>query len=203
MVSSGRLYGCYWNNSCFELQFRQLFGVRNLVNYDLGPLGIPFLQSCVLFSQIFLYNMLLFKTSLVDKRLKYLIKYSKRIPMKLKLSMIGRILRDHNNLFKQIDEYNQYWKKYLTLTYIIYVFLVCFLSYAVFISHVKWFLRIEYSLVLSAHILLVLIITYSTSTIWHFNERIFRDLFSICVRTRFSTLIKLKVRKKHNEVFKQ
>ncbi len=116
--------------------------------------------------------------------------------------MIRRLLRDHNNLCKQIDEYNQYWKKYLTLTYFMFVFLVCFLSYGLFISSVKWFSRIEYSVILSGHILLLTIITYSASTVSHFNEIIFRDLYSVCVENRFPISIKLKVRLKHKKFFK-
>ncbi len=136
------------------------------------------------------------RLSSIDKRLKNFIKYSKRFSMISNISIIRRLLRDHNNLCKQIDEYNEYWKKYLTLTYLIFVFLVCFITYAVFISPIKWFVRIEYSVVLSAHILLVLIITYSASTVSHFNEIIFRDLYSVYVRNRFPIAIKLKVRLK-------
>ncbi len=140
--------------------------------------------------------------SAMDKRLKNFMKYSKHSSMRLKISMIRRLLRDHNNLCKQIDEYNQYWKKYLTLTYLIFVFLVCFLSYVVFISPIRWFVRIEGSVVLSAHIMLVLIITYSASTVSHFNEIIFRDLYSVCVRNRFPISIKLKVRLKQKKFLK-
>ena len=141
--------------------------------------------------------------SSIEKRLKNFMKYSKHSSLTLKISMIRRLLRDHNNLCKQIDEYNQYWKKYLTLTYIIFVSLVCFLTYGAFITPIKWFLRIEYSVVLSAHILLVLIITYSASTVSHFNQIIFRDLYSVCVINRFPISIKLKVRLKQKEFFKR
>jgi len=68
--------------------------------------------------------------------------------MKLKLSMIRRLLRDHNDLCKQIDEYNEYWKKYLTVTYLTFISVTCFVSYIVFISDIKWYTRIEYSVVL-------------------------------------------------------
>jgi hypothetical protein len=136
------------------------------------------------------------RLSSIEKRLKNFIKYSKHSSMKSKISMIRCLLRDHNNLCKQIDEYNQYWKKYLTLTYLIFVFLVCFLLYIVFISPVKWFVRIECSVALSGHILLLTIITYSASTVSHFNEIIFRELYSLCVINRFPISIKLKVRLK-------
>jgi hypothetical protein len=134
------------------------------------------------------------RLSSIDKRLKNFIKYSKRFSMISNISIIRRLLRDHNKLCKQIDEYNEYWKKYLTLTYVIFVFLICFITYVVFISSIKWFVRIEYTAVLLAHLLLVLIITYSASTVSHFNEIIFRDLYSVCVKNRFPITIKLKVR---------
>ncbi len=142
------------------------------------------------------------RLSSIEKRLKDFIKYSKHCSLRSKISMIRRLLRDHNNLCKQIDEYNQYWKKYLTISYLIFVFLVCFLSFGAFISPIKWFVRIEYSLLLSALTLITLIITYSASTVSHFNEIIFRDLYSVCVRNRFPISIKLKVRLKEKNFFK-
>jgi hypothetical protein len=143
------------------------------------------------------------RLSSIEKRLTNFMNYSKCYSMTSKISMIRRLLRDHNNLCKQIYEHNQYWKKYLTLTYVIFVFLVCFLSYVVFLSAIKWFVRIEYSLVLSAHILIVLIITYSASTVSHFNEIIFRDLHSVCVGNHFPPSIKLKVRLKQKNFLKR
>ncbi len=142
------------------------------------------------------------RLSSIEKRLKNFLKYSKKFSMRSKISMIRRLLRDHNNLCKQIDEYNQYWKKYLTLTYLIFVFLVCFLTYVVFISPIKWFARIEYSVILLAHILLLMTITYSASTVSHFNEIIFRHLYSVCVRNRFPIFIKSKVSLKWKKYFK-
>jgi hypothetical protein len=142
------------------------------------------------------------RLSFIDKRLKNFMKYSKGFPLKLKISIIRCLLRDHNNLRKQIHEYNQYWKKYLTLTYLIFISVSCFVSYVLFISPIKWYLQIECSITLSAHILLF-IITYSASTVSHFNEIIFRDLYSVYVRNRFPISIKLKVRLNLTKVFKR
>jgi hypothetical protein len=132
----------------------------------------------------------------IEKRLKNFVYYSKRFSMRAKISTIRRLLRDHNNLCQQIDEYNEYWKKYLTLTYLIFVSSACFALYAVFLSPVKWFVRIQYLIVLSAIVLLLMIITYSASSVSHFNEIIFRDLYSVCVRNSFPISFKLKVRLK-------
>jgi hypothetical protein len=68
--------------------------------------------------------------SSIEKMLKNFMNYSKRFSMITKISIIRRLLRDHN-LCKQIDQYNQYWKKYLTLTYLIFVWVACFLWYQV------------------------------------------------------------------------
>jgi ABC-type transport system involved in cytochrome bd biosynthesis fused ATPase/permease subunit len=132
----------------------------------------------------------------IEKRLKNFAYYSKQSSMRAKISTIRCLLRDHNNLCQQIDEQNQYWKKYLTLTYLIFVSSACFVLYAVFISPVKWFVRIEYLIVLSAILLLLIIITYSASSVSYFNEIIFRDLNSVCVRNSFPISFKLKVRLK-------
>jgi hypothetical protein len=105
------------------------------------------------------------RLSSTEKRLKNFMKYSKHSSMRSKISTISRLLRDHNNFCKQIDEYNQYWKKYLTLTYIIVlsVVLFIFILYFIFISPIKWFARIKFSLVLSAHLLLILRLLFRTS----------------------------------------
>ncbi len=142
------------------------------------------------------------RLSSIDKRLKNFMKYSKHSSMKLKISMIRHLLRDHNNLCKQIDEYNQFWKKYLTITYVIFVFLICFITYVVFISPIKWFIRIDCMALLSGHLLLVFILTYSASTVSHFNEILFRDLYSVCVGNRFPISIKLKVKLKDKKFLK-
>jgi hypothetical protein len=42
--------------------------------------------------------------------------------------------------------------------------------------------------------------TYSASTVSHFNEIIFRDLYSVCVGIGFPISIKLKVRLKQKKI---
>jgi hypothetical protein len=129
-------------------------------NYSLTNL-LVFKISCTIFWGIWCYNAcksfyyfpeyffivcyhLKLHFSSIEKRHKYFIKSSKRYSMTSKISMIRLMLRDHNNLCKQIYVYNQYWKKYLTIFYLLIVFLVCFITYVVFISPIKWFVRIEY-----------------------------------------------------------
>jgi len=124
---------------------------------------------------------------------KNFLRFANHLPVRGRLSTIKRFLEDHNHLCQQIDSYNKFWQKYLTMSYSIFLFLVCFLSYVVFISPIKWFLRLEYSLVLSAHILLLIIITYSASSVSHFNHILFRDLNSVYVRNNFPIDIKFKV----------
>jgi hypothetical protein len=137
-----------------------------------------------------------FRLSSIEKRLKNFMKYSNRLTMASKISFIRCLLRDHNNLCKQIDDYNQYWKKYLTLAYVIAVSTVCFLSYVVLLSPIQLIARILYAVVLSSQIHLLAIITYSASNVSQFNEIIFRDLHSIFVGNHFPTSVKLQVQNK-------
>jgi hypothetical protein len=51
--------------------------------------------------------------------------------------------------------------------------------------------------------LLLLVITYSASTVSHFNEVIFRDLYSVCVKNRFPVAVKFKVRLKQKIFLKR
>ncbi len=55
----------------------------------------------------------------------------------------------------------------------------------------KWYLRFEFIIVLSAHILLALVLTYFASSISHFNDVLYRDLNSIYFN--FQIEMKLKV----------
>ncbi len=126
----------------------------------------------------------------------YVIRYkSKRLGLDEKILMIRRLLEEHNNLCQKIYIYNKYWKKYLTITYSIFLSVVCILTYVVFISSgLKWFLIIEYLIVLSAHLLLIFIITYSASTVSHFNDILYKNLCSFCTENSFPIDIKIKVR---------
>jgi hypothetical protein len=116
-----------------------------------------------------------------------------RLSMKRKSLLIKSILKEHNELCQQIFIYNKFWRKYLTITLTIFVLLICFLIYLLFIAPMKWYLRFELSISLSGHILLVFIVTYSASTISHFNNIIVRDLYSICFNAKVPVLEKLKV----------
>ncbi len=42
-ISSYGLFDCFLIDVRFELQFSQLFGIRNLVDYNLGRLVLPFM----------------------------------------------------------------------------------------------------------------------------------------------------------------
>jgi len=118
------------------------------------------------------------------------VKYSST---KVKSLKITELLIEHNDLCVQINDYNKYWKKYLSSTLSILLSLICFLSYVVFFPPMDWLLRFEFAVALSAHIIVVLIVTYSASSITDFNEILYRDLHSISVKLKFSTDVKLKV----------
>jgi len=133
------------------------------------------------------------RLSHLEERLKKYRFSIKRLPLRVKLSMIRRLLADHNELCLLIDSYNRFWKKYLTINYGIFILTICFLSYVVFISPIEFLIRAEYFGILSAHVLLVTIVTYSASTVSHFNEKLYRSLHSIYVSFKFPLDIKLKV----------
>jgi len=127
------------------------------------------------------------------KRLKIFKTSVKRYPNMAKLLKVKLLLEEHNDLCKQIHHYNKYWKKYLSLTLPIFILLICFLSYLVFIAPMDWFLRLNFIIILSAHILLVLIITYCAFTVSYFNEILFKEFYTIFVKSNFFLFIKLKV----------
>jgi hypothetical protein len=103
-------------------------------------------------------------------RLNVIRNKSKSLKSNEKILMIGSLVREHNDLCQNIYCYNKYWRKYLTITYSIFLTINCILAYIVFInSRLNSFLRFEYAIVLSSHLLLIFIITYSASIVSNFN----------------------------------
>jgi hypothetical protein len=120
---------------------------------------------------------------------------SKSLETNEKISMIRKILEDHNDICQQISNYNIYWKKYLSITYSIFLSVICILTYVALIhSGLKWFMRIEYLIVLSAHLLLIFIITFSASIVSNYNLILYKDLHSFCAINCFPIDINIKVR---------
>jgi hypothetical protein len=128
-------------------------------------------------------------------RLNIIRNKSKILTTKMKISMLRRLSEEHNDLCQQISNYNKYWKKYLTIAYSIFLSITCVLTYVTLIySGLKWFLRIEYLIILSAHLLLIYIITYSAASVSDINLILYKDLHSICAKNCFPINIKIKVR---------
>jgi hypothetical protein len=111
----------------------------------------------------------------------------------LRKSLFKQILKEHDDLCVKINSYNNYWKKYLSITILIYIMSICFLSYLIFFPPIIWYLRFEFVIVLSAHILLVLVLTYFASSISHLNDVLYRDLNSIYFNFNLQIDMKLKV----------
>ncbi len=77
--------------------------------------------------------------------------------------------------------------------------IICILSYVVLISSgLELFLRILYAIVLSAHSLLIFIITYSASSVSDFNHILYKNLCSFSAENYFPFGIKIKVRLRKN-----
>jgi len=137
----------------------------------------------------------------IQRKLKNLLIIRSHFPLSIKSLKIKQYLEEHNDLCLQIDSYNRYWKKYLTITLLIFVTIICFLTYLIFIAPTKWFLCIEYSIILSGHIMLIFVVTYSASTVSHSNENLFKVLNAISIRNKFPINLKLMVSLKRTNDF--
>jgi hypothetical protein len=113
--------------------------------------------------------------------------------LKIESLFLEKTLREHNNLCIKISEYNKYWKIYLTISVLIFILIISFLLYLIFIARLNYVLRFEYSIILSAHLLLLFIITYSASSISDYNKVLFHDLYSFSVKNKLQIHSKLKV----------
>jgi len=129
----------------------------------------------------------------IQNKLKNLIFQEKSSNLRKNLIIIKQILKEHNDLCQRIDSYNKYWRKHLTITSLTFIIEICFLSYVVFIAPMYWSLQLEFALLLYIHILIVLVLTYSASTVSHFNYTIFRDFNSVYAKFDFPVSIKLRV----------
>ncbi len=78
-------------------------------------------------------------------RLNIIRNKSKSLTTIQKISMIRRLLEDHNDICQQISNYNKYWMKYLSITYLIFLSVMCILTYVALISSgLELYLRIHY-----------------------------------------------------------
>lgn len=130
----------------------------------------------------------------VYKKLNKMIVRKKSIPIVLKYFKAFNIIKEHNEICVTINNYNKFWRKYLSITSIIFILLICFLSYVVFIAPNKWYLHLEFAVVLSAHILTVLNISYSASSVSYYNRILYENLHSLIANSNFPTVMKLRVR---------
>jgi hypothetical protein len=128
-------------------------------------------------------------------RLNIIRNKSKSLTSNEKILMIGSLVREHNDLCQNVYCYNKYWRKYLTITYSMFLTINCILTYIVFISSgLNSFLRIEYAIVLSSHLLLIFIITYSASIVSDFNPILYKEMNSFCAKNNSLPIdIKMKV----------
>jgi hypothetical protein len=126
-------------------------------------------------------------------RLKVFILRANRLSLKERSLILKSILNEHNLLCQQIKSFNKYWKKYLTIKLILFVLIICFLSYLIFMKSMKWFASLQFLIVMSAHLLLIFIITYSASEIPHSNSLIAKDLQLISAKIKLHLSNKLKV----------
>jgi len=156
-------------------------------SYQCGSIALYF--PCYYFIVSYYLNLRLISFLKHVKSFKNFVKFSKEVDS----FKVRELLIEHNDLCIQIYNYNKYWKKYLSLTFLIFLSLICFQIYLVFFAPMNWYLRLIYTIGLTAHTFLVSIVTYSASSVSHFNQILFRELNSILVQSEFPVFIKLKV----------
>ncbi len=111
----------------------------------MGYLVLQRMHSCLLFSGYFFIVCYYLKIRLnsIKIELNILRTKSKSLTSNAKILMIRRFLEDYDDLFQKIYIYNKYWKKYLTITFLIFVSIIYILTYIVFIScGLKLFVRL-------------------------------------------------------------
>ncbi len=116
-----------------------------------------------------------------------------RLSLKERSLILKSILNEHNLLCQQIKSSNKYWKKYLTIKLILFILIICFLSYLIFIKSMKWFASLQFLILMSAHLLLIFIITYSAFEISHSNSLIAKHLQLMSAKIKLPLSNKLKV----------
>ncbi len=122
-------------------------------------------------------------------------KKSKFVAINEKNLIIRRLLEDYDDLCQKIYDNSKYWKKFLTIDYLILLSIVCFLTYIVFITPgVKLILRIEYAIVLLGHLMIIFILTYSAASVSHFNPILYKNFCSFNVENCLPIDIKIKVK---------
>jgi len=103
------------------------------------------------------------------------------------------ILCEHNYLCRKINSYNKYWRKYLTIKLFLFVLIISFLTYLIFMKSMQWFAYMQFLIILSAHLLLVFILTYSASNVSLLNSLILEELQITSAKLKLSTNTQFKV----------
>jgi hypothetical protein len=117
---------------------------------------------------------------------------SSRISISRKEALILRILENHHKICHKITIYNNYWQKYLSQSFMIFLTIICFLSYLYFFTPMPWLPKLEFSIVLLVHFSILIVLLYSSSSVSHFSITTYKLLQSIALED-FSIRSKLKV----------
>jgi hypothetical protein len=124
-----------------------------------------------------------------------LIKVSQNnIPVLRKEALIKRFIKNHNKIFRKLTNYNNFWQKYLSQSFMIFLSIILFLSYLHFFTNMPPIPKYEFSIILLFHVLLIIILLYSSSSVSHVSITTYKLLRSIAV-LNFTVRSKLKVSK--------
>jgi hypothetical protein len=134
---------------------------------------------------------------ILENDIKLIKRSQNNIPVLRKEALMMRLIKNHNEICRKLTNYNNFWQKYLSQTFIIFLTIILFLSYLYFFTNMPPLPKFEFTFVLSVHVLLIIILLYSSSIVSHFSITTYKLLQSIAVEN-FSIRSKLKVRKALN-----
>ncbi len=140
-----------------------------------------------------------FKTQfrILENDIKLIKRSQNNIPVLRKEALMKRMIKNHNEICTKLTNYNNFWQKYLSQTFIIFLTIILFLSYLYFFTNMPPIPKFEFTIVLSVHILLIIILLYSSSLVSHVSITTYKLLQSIAVEN-FTVISKLKVSKELN-----
>lgn len=100
-------------------------------------------------------------------------------------------------LFAEVDEYNRFWCRFLTVVLLNFVMLISQFIYIIFISTAKTFFKFVYVWVLALHIFLLALLIYNCGSVFESKFKLTKLFFA-----RLTQLGKRKVGMKFREHFK-
>jgi ABC-type multidrug transport system fused ATPase/permease subunit len=140
-----------------------------------------------------------FKTQfrILENHIKLIKRSQNNILVLRKEALIMRFIKNHNEICRKLTNFNNFWQKYLSQTFMIFLTIILFLSYLYFFTNMPPIPKFEFTIILSFHVLVIVILLYSSSSVSHVSITTYKLLQSIAVEN-FTVRSKLKVSKALN-----